>query len=358
MKNILLSSAAIVALAGAASAEVTFGGDATLGYNDDVKDAAGVSNFYVDAGLDVALSAELNNGWTAGATFSADFDDLTEDTDPTIDTDFTVYIESDMGGLYYGEYSSAVDQLISSPEGLTDGMYDFDDDDIGEDGEQLVLKGNFGSIQAAASTVVIDNSLGGGTDGSTFAITGDFGNFSLGFGYVEGYTGLGGGDIGFGGVADSIALTVATSFGGADVNFGIADAEGDTNYGIEVGYPVGPVALSVWFADGDQDRVMGLKGVYEDGPISVTAEVEDVDDGSDTTYSLEGTYDMGNGLLIGAGHVSDAGSYIGASYDLGGGATFLASYGDADTAGDDEISDTYGDFEVQDGITLEVSLSF
>ena len=66
MKKILLSSAAIALLAGAASAEVTWSGDAEIGYNDDWNDGA-----YYDAGLTVNLSQELNNGWTASAWSSS-----------------------------------------------------------------------------------------------------------------------------------------------------------------------------------------------------------------------------------------------------------------------------------------------
>ncbi|MEM5469717.1 porin [Celeribacter marinus] len=342
MKNILLSSVAIVAFAGAAAAEVSFSGDVTLGYNNDVEDG-----FYADAGLDVAFSAELNNGWTAGGTVGADMDDLTNGTAITVNTDFTAYVESDMGGLYFGEYTSAVDQLVSSPEGLTDGMSDYDDDDIGDNGEQLVLKTKFGAVEAAVSAYVLST---GKTDGTTVAVKGSFGtmNFSLGH------------DAGDAIVSADAAtnLNVGTTFGGADVTVGFASVGDDTNYGIEVGYPVGPVALSVWYATGDQASVMGLKGVYADGPVSVTAKAEKVE-GADTTFNLEGTYDMGNGLMIGAGTVDGEGEYLAGKYDLGGGASFLASYANATTPAGTDIGDAYdGTFELKDGVTLAVSLSF
>ncbi|WP_417260509.1 porin [Celeribacter sp.] len=346
MKNILLSSVAVLGFAGAAAAEVTFSGDVTLGYNDDIKNAV-----YGDAGINAALSQELNNGWTAGATFAIDASNLINGT-VAYDSDFTVYVESDMGGLYFGEYTSAVDQLVASPEGLADGMTDYDDDDIGDAGENLVLKGSFGSVQAAISTVVLDN---GTTDGTTAAIAGSFGSVNFSFGYNNGFTSA---IVPAFAASDATNLNVGTTFGGASVNVGVAKVGADTNYGIEVGYPMGPVALSVWYANNDSaGDVYGLKAVYEDGPVSVTAKIEDA---GTTTYNLEGTYDMGNGLLLGAGTVDGEGEYIAAKYDLGGGATFLASYANGDVDGaTTDIGDAYdSDFELMDGLTLEVSLSF
>ena len=347
MKNILLSSVAVLGFAGAAAAEVSWSGDVTLGYND-----TRVDSVYADAGINVALSQELNNGWTAGATFAIDASNILNGT-VAYDTDYTVYVESDMGGIYFGDYTSAVDQLVSSPEGLADGMTDYDDDNIAEDGQNLVLKGSFGSVQAAISTVVDQN---GNTDGTTAAVAGSFGSVNFSLGYNDGYdatANAGGGDLDGLIVSDAIALNVGTTFGGASVNVGVANVGSDTNYGIEVGYPMGPVALSVWYANNDSaGDVYGLKAVYEDGPISVTAKIEDA---GTTTYNLEGTYDMGNGLLLGAGTVDGEGEYIAAKYDLGGGATFLASYADGTT----DIGDAYdSEFELQDGLTLEVSLSF
>ena len=70
MKSILLASVSVVAFAGAAAAEVTFGGSATLGYNDTVED-----NFYWSGNLAVTMSQELNNGLTAGVTFDGDVAD-------------------------------------------------------------------------------------------------------------------------------------------------------------------------------------------------------------------------------------------------------------------------------------------
>ena len=84
MKSILLASASIFAFVGAAAAEVTFAGSATLGYNDTdnlAEDGVGETGddeigFYWDANVAVTLSQELDNGVTASATFDFDVADM------------------------------------------------------------------------------------------------------------------------------------------------------------------------------------------------------------------------------------------------------------------------------------------
>ena len=71
---ILLASVALTAFAGAAAAEVSFSGSATLGYNDDNGRLANNATFgdhngfYSDLNVDVALSATLDNGITVSAS--------------------------------------------------------------------------------------------------------------------------------------------------------------------------------------------------------------------------------------------------------------------------------------------------
>ncbi|WP_377509493.1 hypothetical protein [Octadecabacter sp. R77987] len=105
----------------------------------------------------------------------------------------------------------------------------------------------------------------------------------------------------------------------------------------------------------------GISAEYADGPIAVSVNYEVLDDGlaANTTaedWSIEGSYDVGNGLTVLAG-VADAGEdfYVAGSYDLGGGATLLVSYADdQDTDSGDEV----GDPEYQVGTTVEVSFEF
>ena len=83
MKSILLTTTAIVAFAGVAAADghtnVGLSGSATLGYNND--DVFGEDGFYWDTQLKIAMSAALDNGITASATFGIEIDDEGSDSD-------------------------------------------------------------------------------------------------------------------------------------------------------------------------------------------------------------------------------------------------------------------------------------
>ena len=74
MKRILLASASIVAFAGAAAAEITFSGEAALGYNDTdaLSEDDEDKGFYWDAELGITFSQELDNGLVAAATVTSD----------------------------------------------------------------------------------------------------------------------------------------------------------------------------------------------------------------------------------------------------------------------------------------------
>ena len=127
-----------------------------------------------------------------------------------------------------------------------------------------------------------------------------------------------------------------------------------------VSYPVGPVTLGAYYnmesVEGTDE--FGISAGYASGAIAVdVAYSDDEADGED--WSIDASYDVGNGLKVWAG-VVDAGEdfYVAGTMDLGGGASLLVSYaddGDADEpAGDNDI----GAQDLQVGATAAVSFSF
>ena len=203
MKKILLSSAAIVAFAGAASAEVTWSGDAEIGYNDDWHDGA-----YWDAGLFVNLSQELNNGWTASASLDIDLEDNGgsdsiggSDSDNSnafglggVDSsDWVLSLSNDMFSLSFGDTDTAFDSFKQTPK-LLDNYYfaieTGDDYDQGDNSEGNVLVTfDYGNFSGAVSyNMAIDNE-GEGSDGDLeqgqYVVNGDFDTFSVGAFYAE-----------------------------------------------------------------------------------------------------------------------------------------------------------------------------
>lgn len=357
MKRILLSSAAIVAFAGAAAAEghtgVTFSGDAQLGYNDD---AAGDNDgFYSELDVTIGFAAELDNGLTAAA--SVDFEDLAGDGSDN-GNNYELSLTNDTAGLYYGDTNFAAQNVWVAAGPMAN-------DDFSEaDGEEA-LRGEvtFGGIEAQVSYVLANNDgtrVGAaGNDGDldqlSVGVSGDFGNFNVVMAYQEAAGVAPGSYAGNGDFNEDevFGISVGTSFGGADVRLAYAESEGDDSMGISVSYPFGPVTVDAGYAtNSDQDDDWDLSVTYEDGPIAVTASTDEESD-----WSIEGSYDVGSGLVAYAG-VVDAGDdfYVAADYDLGSGASLLVSFVEdgGDANGDDEV----GANDYQIGTTVELSFEF
>jgi len=375
MKNILLSSAAVALLAGAASAEVTWSGDAELGYNDDVEDG-----FYWDAGLYVNLSQELNNGWTASASLDIDLQDRdvrgagnsAMDLGTVSSSDWVFELSNDMFSISAGDID-----LAYASFNFVDGVDENTPEDNAEDaldalnavptrdveGAGLSVAATYGNYSAIASTLVYDDRASAtGTEGKTFGdqivLGADFDMVALGLAWSNDDD------------SESLIGSVSATFAGADILFNYGEVDDDTVYGLGVSYPVGPVTLGAYYAVDENmadDDAYGVSVDYAEGPITVAAYYEE--QYGDKEYALEGAYDFGMGLVVTAGYIdgddngdNDFASYIVAEYDLGGGATFLASYADYNNAyagaDNDDIDTGVGGYELNEGTTLALSLEF
>jgi hypothetical protein len=364
MKRILLTSTALVAFAGAATADVSWSGSAGLGYNDNIEDG-----FFLDGDIDVTLSQELDNGVSVAATFGFE---LTDGNGPSVDTDgfnadnnMLLSVTSDSASLFFGDTAYAAETYWS-------GVTNMEQDGFSEADGETVLRGEmtFGSVTAGISYVLdaertIDESAEdlvgtGDLEQLSVGATADLGNFAVGFAYQEAYDGtvdtLGNANNNGDFVNEEVmGIFASTTFSGADVSFAYAskkDGAGDSesSTGIEVAYPIGDVTATVFYvSESATDDNYGLKIDYASGPVTVTAFYHD---GNDEDAGINVSYDVGNGLNIYAGGSDDDGQYIGAEYDLGGGASLTASF--ADDAGNDEI----GPQEYLDGTTVAVSFSF
>ena len=373
MKSILLASASVLAFAGAAAAEVDFSASATLGYNDSER--AGFAEddhqgFYWDASIDVTLSQTLDNGLTAGATFGFDIaDDNLGDTSDDHDIafgDYVLFLESDTASLYFGDTAFAAETRWVAAG-------DMEQDSFSEQDGEAVLRGDImvAGIEASVSyavatadgTTVTDGSGGADSvDQLSIGAVGTFGNFTVGMAYQEEAT--------YGGAFESdngdfngdeiFGLFASTTFGSADVSFAYASNQTDDedSIGVKVAYPFGPVTATFYYVEeSNGDPNMGLNVGYEDGPISVTLDLQD--DQGTSKWNLDGSYDVGNGLVVYAGigneNEGDEDYYVGGEMDLGGGASLLVSYAyDEDGSKEDEI----GAQDYQDGTTIEVSFEF
>lgn len=390
MKKILLSSAAIVAFAGAAAAEVTFSGDAELGYNDDFENGV-----YWDLGLTLGLSQELNNGWTVSGSLDIDIDDDDDDGDLAIDpstglvqergtayslgdidaSDFVLTLSNDMFAISAGDVDTAY-ASFSGVSALYDNAFFAPNDeaaDYADSAAGILVTADYGMFDAAVSYVVYDQDAGetgvgnltnGDLDSLQLTLGAELGMIDLGLFYDDGVAG---------GLDEMTVVNLGTTLGGAELDLSVMDYMSETGYGIGVSYPVGAVTLGAYYADYDTFDAYGISADYVDGPLTLSAYFEkDMDDSDE--YGIGGTYDFGMGLVVTAGYIDgdddgvsgfgdddDFASYIVAEYDLGGGASFLASYADANSVAaesTDDIDTVTGGYELYSGGTLALSFSF
>lgn len=362
MKSILLASTALVAFAGAAVAEghtsITHSLSATLGYNDD---SSAVSDneygFYWEGNLKTTATATLDNGLTAGAYFEITVaEDNTTDNDDyglTLESsDWVLSLTSDMGGLYFGDTSTAAIKHWKSAG-------DMESDGFTSGTDSAVLRGDvsFGGVNASVSYLYDDD--GEELQQLSVGAGGSFGAVTFALGYQEETTYVdGNGDFN---ANEIFGVSVGGTFAGATVTLAYAEDKtaGEDSLGLKVAYPVGPVTVTAYYvseseAAGDN---WGLAAKYANGPIAVTADFQN-DQGVDK-WKLEGTYDVGNGITALAGLLNedetDVDYYVGAEYDLGGGASLLATYA-VDDSNDQEDEIGAGDY--QRGTTVELSFTF
>ena len=402
MKYILLASASAFAFAGAAAAEVTFSGDAELGYNDNAyPDNDG---FYWSANIGVALTQELNNGLTAGASVNFDIADM--NLGMGLDSaDYVVWLESENAGLYFGTTDTAAGKHWSGVDGMEADNFTTDASDaVGRphrdstgvyydsisglfggyphhyDSAPAVLRGDisYGGIDASVSYLVNMDHPDAGLEQLSVGASGSFGNFNFAVAYQDGiaegtvdkttglvrYTNQGGGAWEAGGdfsIDRVFGLSVGTTFGGADVTLAYAknDTQNFDSIGIQGSYPIGPVTVGAYFVaqDGGDGNTWGITADYASGPIGVSVGYEAYEaTGVDADWWIDASYDVGNGLTVYAG-VAGAGDapYIAGEFDLGNGAALGLSYADDKAhSQDDEI----GARDYQEGATAWVSFTF
>lgn len=353
MKKILLASASIVAFAGAAAAEVNFAGDAAVGHVSN-NATAGNNGMYWNADLDVAFSQELDNGVTAAANVTLSY--VNNDQGATggvnVDDNWKVSLTADSASIVFGDTEfAAVSAWASAGDMANDGFRE-----IAANGTNLKGTINYGQVSAAVS---YDAASGQDLGSADFGITADLGAATAVVAYQEAATG----------VDELLGLSISTSMSGADIT--VAYASNETNNtdstGIKVGYSFGDVKATAYFvSESAQADGQGITIDYASGPVALQAFYADVNSLVETR--IQGSYDLGNGLVITAGSIDgdsttddDFANYVVAEYDLGGGAALMASFADGATgtsgAGSTDI-DTFGGYELNDGTTIELSFAF
>ncbi|MCX7301473.1 MAG: hypothetical protein NTX73_14085 [Rhodobacterales bacterium] len=417
MKRILLASVATVAFAGAAAAEVTFGADATLGFNNsEVGDNFG---FYWSADLNLGFNSELDNGLTAGGSLTIELSN--DNLGQTLETgDFEFYIVSDNSGLYFGDTAFAAETQWGFAGSLIADVFSEQDNEVVLRGDYTFGDNSFslsGNLADGAedfqvpATDTEPGSLRAGNvrapdfiDQLSFGASGQYAAFTYSFAYQEESAAFcaTGEDSGFDDADGNPILcennsvpqdqgvysayddfntsnvwgaTVGTVFSGFNIDLAYVQniSTDQNNLGIAVGYTIGDLQLDAYYSINNNPNLpeyndfgdnWGVAAAYESGAILVEASYE-TDQFADEDWGIDAAYDIGNGFIVAAG-VDDNGDsyYVAGLIDLAGeddlgasvGISYAVddSYDPAEDAGDDEI----GKFDLQEGLTAEVTFNF
>lgn len=301
MKQVLFATSALVALSGAAAAEVSLKGDARLGmrYSDSLECATCTDgtrsgwNVVSRARVQFVMTGETDSGLSFGARFRAhEADGARNYTRPT----GVVWVEGAYGRLEAGDVDSAIEKAVGDLPGVgLTGLGDYNEfqytstDRYGmADNKGLVYSYTFGDATVYAS--FMDQYAG--VTGNEYS--GDA--WSLGVGYK-----LGQHTFGIGYSSDGVTVDPIT---------GNVGAFKSTTWGI---------------SGGTEWNGFTFKAVY----IGTKAKPEGADNFDIRQYGLGAEYQMANGVGLSGFYRHVKTEYvgkaditgIGATYDLGGGAS-------------------------------------
>jgi len=298
MKNVLLTTTALVALAGASSAAVSWGGDASTEYNS-------LTGFTYGANLSISATAELNNGVTAGMSWGASLvapGTITGDKYPVI------WIESSMGKFSAG-FADTVGAASDHFSAATNSS-----DFVSYPTSAFALRADatFGGMNASISGIV--NPGFTGITSTRAGVSGSFGAVSFGIGANR----LG-----------DFGVNVGTIVGGVDVSASYFTTGVLADMGVDVSYDMGNgVTLAGYYTQSNilANSFYGVSVDYASGPMGVSVAYTASTTPAASNITIDGTYDVSSDLTVKAGWDQGVGAYAGVDYSLGNGANIYASY--------------------------------
>ncbi len=323
MKKTLLTTTAIVAFAGAASAEVSLSGYAEMG----IKGGSNMeTQFHNDIDVKFSLSGETDNGLTFGATI--DLDEINKSAEVGGTGSFnrsSVFVSGAFGTVTLGDTDGAFDwamQEVGIGSALTDDHtthagFNFNSGLDGiYDGQIARYDNTFGDFGVALSVELDDNGAGDPAWGIGVKYNAALGGVDLGLGLAYQSsdivtktvtTAANAGPDGLDGTADDVAEVATYAVTGS---YGIWGASVDAKF-------AGGFRAILNYSDldgkGGLDNHYGLGLGYVSGPLTVSA-----------------NYGKYNGVLPAA----DVDGYgVAVNYDLGGGAVVMAGYGKSNPTG-------------------------
>ena len=349
--------------AGVAAAEVTFSGTANFGYNDtDHATGASVGAAFSDIDLNIDFSQELNNGYTAAASF--EFDVANADQGASFNaSDAVISLTNADSGIHYGDTKHGAENAWSAVGSMENDAFRVADGEMvtradmtfggAKIGISLGDDTNYTVTAASATTPAVK---GTAKDYISLGITGSAGAFSYALAHKNANTAwLDGDDNSAKSQQATTGVRVSTTLGGATVALGYAKNDDGGSTGIEVSYPMGALTTTASYVQegaASAENKWDVKVAYAEGALGVTVATDESQD-----WNVDVSYDMGNGmnLFIGADY-GGKDTYAGVSYDLDGGASLLASY--ADDSNNTDTDDEVGAKDYKEDMTFQLSFAF
>ena len=327
MKKVLFATTALVLSAGFAAAEVSVSGDGRMGFVYDGEDL----QFASRARVKFTLTGETDSGLSFGGSFRVDHQDDAGGK-ANAGTAGSVYVSGTYGKLTMGDVASASEVINGDLEavGFTGGD-------------------SYGNTNEVSYLIQDGNNLDQGSNALyEYSING----FNIAASMTDGSR-----NVCAGAVAGSGSLVDIDGDGDLDQVDCYPEEDADVAYSVAVGYDLNGYKLGLGYADNGTASEIVLSGEATFNEVTVKGIYQDLSDAGDgvtefdRSYGLSGKYDMSNGVgvqafwirrefeTIATGDSEDFDAYgIGASYDLGGGATFAAGIADSEFQ-DDVIAD-------------------
>jgi outer membrane protein OmpU len=254
MKKVLFATTALIATAGVAAADVSFGGDARFGAMYDGTDINQSSRFT----LNIDASTEADNGLTFGARVR--LRDDAGDVDVTRLSGANYYVKT--GGLKVsvGNVPGAIDAqagLYANSIGLTglddhnvaanstpNGYWGFD----GYESTDLDRNGVAVSYSAGDFGVYLGFSDNGGTQRTSVNASYTFSGWTVALGIQDSNAAD----------EDKTVLTIGGNVGVADLNLAVADNQGALKYVLGAGFSVGAATTIDAFVASDASESYGI----------------------------------------------------------------------------------------------------
>ena len=318
MKTVLFATTALVAFAGAASAAshdsgatVSFSGEMTAGYNDNVD-----NGIFWDADLDLTAAVDFGDSVTATLTTQvAKGNELGGSVvfTPTVEVVYTA--SSLTASLKVGDLGDkgASEYFYADRSGMA---VDVENHDATADARALI---EFGSFGVAIGCEVVENGLlpvnytGTCNEGAyNIGAGATFGSIKLGVGYDNNVGGLQRGVTSVSADATFGSLELGVSYASASAAIAPhAVAAAQNSIGVEVGATFGAIELGAYFASNSvADDEYGVSVDYTAGALTLGVRYDNVDNGGAGSgraeYGVDLAYAVSDSLTASAGYFNGA----------------------------------------------------